>query len=147
MEFVTFSSFAAAASARGLTAVKYSGTGYYVKAANGIRVEFQNTRGGVYGVGYTNNAKQVAAVYTALTANPPANLTFIKRLAGSFNYRATNLDDFFGLVEAVGKVALPFTGRGANDAVTVPVAPETANGEVYGPAPAKVKAKAKAKVA
>lgn len=150
MEFVTFTQFAAAAQARGMVAVKYSGTGYYIKAKNGIRVEFQNTRGGVYGVGYTNNAKQVQAVYEALKAAPPKGLNLIAKLKGSFNYRATTLEDFFSLVETVGTVKLPFTGRGHTDAVVVETAKVEAPADTAKPAlpaPAKPTVPAKVKAA
>lgn len=120
---IAFSAFADAAIARGLTPVQYSGTGYYVKAKNGIRVEFQNTRGGVFGVGYTNPVNKVETVFKALSANPPAGLTFIGRIVRSFNYRATTLDAFFALVDAVGAVSLPASVREINADAPVKSAP------------------------
>lgn len=113
---VPFSAFAEAAVKAGFEPVKYSGTGYYVKAKNGIRVEFQNTRGGVFGVGYTNPVAKVETVFKALSANPPAGLSFIGRITRSFNYRATTLDAFFALVDAVGAVSLPASVREINAA-------------------------------
>lgn len=122
---VSFASFSEAAQARGLTPVQYSGTGYFVKAKNGIRVEFQNTRGGVFGVGYTNHVNKVETVFSALSGKDIAGLQFIGRITRSFNYRATTLEAFFALVEAVGAVALPASVREVNSSAPVskPVKP------------------------
>lgn len=121
---ISFESFQSFAIGKGYNnAESYSRTGYLVYAKNGIRVEFQNTRGGVFGVGYRNRKDQVEAVFTALKNKAPAGLTFINRITGSFNYRATNLDDFFALVEAVGAIDLPVAIRSLNkDTATTPAA-------------------------
>lgn len=122
VSFVDFSSFAIA---KGFNPVQYSNTGYFVLASNGIRVEFQNTRGGQFGVGYRNKKEAVEATFKALGGanGSPNGLVFINRITGSFNYKATNLEDFFALVEAVGAVELPKTIKGLNSPIASPKAP------------------------
>lgn len=115
ISFVDFSAFAISKGYNNAEA--YSRTGYLVYAKNGIRIEFQNTRGGVFGVGYRNRKDAVEAVFKAIGgANNTLGLSFLGRITGSFNFRATNLEDFFALVEAVGAIPLPVTIRGLNSA-------------------------------
>lgn len=120
---VSYADFKAEAERRGFvehkgsspkTFWKYSGTGYKAIAKNGIRVEFQNTRGGVIGVGYANPIPKMETVFKALSANPPEGLTFIGKITRSFNYRATTLEAFFNLVDKVGAVSLPASVREIN---------------------------------
>ena len=121
---VSFADFSAAVVAAGYTPVQYSGTGYYVKAKNGIRVEFQNTKDGQFGVGYTNPVNKVAAVFDALQANPVDGLVYINRITRSFNYRATDVAGFLKLVDAVGAVKLPASAREVNAATPVAAKPQ-----------------------
>lgn len=115
---ISFVDFSKAAIEKGFNPVQYSTTGYFVLAANGLRVELQNTRGGQYGVGYRGVKSDVEIAFQALGGanGSPAGLKFINRITGSFNYRATNLEDFFALVELVGAVELPKKIRGLNAA-------------------------------
>lgn len=118
---VSFADFNAAAISKGYNnAEAYSRTGYLVYAKNGIRVEFQNTRGGVFGVGYRNKKSDVEHVYKAIGGTDnKMGLTFLGRITGSFNFRATNLEAFFALVDAVGAIELPVSVRSINNGATI----------------------------
>lgn len=115
---VSFADFNAAAIAKGYNnAESYSRTGYLVYAKNGMRVEFQNTRGGVFGVGYRNKKSDVEHVYKAIGGTDnKMGLTFLGRITGSFNFRAATLEAFFALVDAVGAIELPVSVRSINSA-------------------------------
>lgn len=96
---VSFAAFSTAVEAAGYKPVQYSKTGYFVKTANNVRIEFQCTRGGVNSVGYGSSKTIVDLLELYLTDKSPLKL--IARITGSINYQYESLEKFIELALVV----------------------------------------------
>lgn len=119
----TFVQFQAEAIKRGYNPIQWSSTQFILKTPNGMRCEFMNSRGGKFGFGYRCNPKTVQFLYKHIKEQGKFTITehnvthnnplLPTERRGSFNLRATNLTEFFDLVDYIAAMVFPVVSSAA----------------------------------